>query len=163
MPCTRVTSSNWRTGSASDLRNYGTHHGDNRSPSQERFSDDAHGRRPVTCRCELRDTSTHSDSALLVVNEPICRARPMGCADRFPISGGIPTDRWQRRKALLETQLKMLYALVAILIGIIVAITAGILKRSDGESLANASLYAGGAFVASVTVTLALMSTAGLV
>ncbi|WP_329098178.1 hypothetical protein OG979_21115 [Actinomadura citrea] len=57
----------------------------------------------------------------------------------------------------------MLYALVAILIGIIVAITAGILKRSDGESLANASLYAGGAFVASVTVTLALMSTAGLV
>lgn len=85
----------------------------------------------------------------------------MGCAVHSP-RGKESTDRRQWRKALQEVQLKTLYALVAILIGIIIAITAGILKRSDGESLAGAFLFAGGAFVASVTVTLALMSTVGL-
>lgn len=69
----------------------------------------------------------------------------------------------RRRKGLQEKQLKILYALIAVLVGTIVAIIAGILKESDGESLAGAFLYAGGAFATSVTVTLALMSIAGLI
>ncbi|SEG93373.1 hypothetical protein SAMN04489712_13834 [Thermomonospora echinospora] len=61
-----------------------------------------------------------------------------------------------------SSQLKRLYALIAVLLGVIIAIVAGILKSLDGSTLAAAFLYAGGAFVTAVTVTLALMSVMGL-
>ncbi|WP_242907589.1 hypothetical protein [Actinomadura terrae] len=61
-----------------------------------------------------------------------------------------------------EGKSRVLYALIAVLVGLITGMTAGILKSIDGGTVASAFLFGGGAFVTSVTTVLALMTVVGL-
>ncbi|MEV4093806.1 hypothetical protein [Streptosporangium saharense] len=60
------------------------------------------------------------------------------------------------------TPLKALLVVMAILIGIIVALVAGILARSGGDASPAAITKGGVAFATSVALTLSIMTSLGL-
>ncbi|MFF1279210.1 hypothetical protein ACGFT2_25395 [Streptomyces sp. NPDC048514] len=58
--------------------------------------------------------------------------------------------------------MRVLYITIAALLSAVVALIAGILIRTTGVSLAQAVLYGGGAFIAVMTLSLAVLTVLGL-
>ncbi|MFI0351848.1 hypothetical protein [Actinomadura sp. 9N407] len=62
----------------------------------------------------------------------------------------------------MDRRIRFLFILIAILLGVIVALVAGILTGAAGNSVPQAILTGGTAFAGTVTLALLVMSVAGV-